>query len=272
MEDYLKEHKMLDKGYRYKPKKDKKSENEVALPGSECEPRLIAYRDIFYTELAAELSAEEELAAHAECMIEQLKSLHLAEVAMKQYVYENTRKMSKRKRKKSLKAIEYALEKKMEVAVKLCATDEVFGELFDALFVSDNSTNSSEEETSESLKEDYCTRKYMVDNGFINTTVYSVTLNPKNVDTAELDCDEIVEASKLHAMEEIQEEFEEEFERPSKRTLKCISKAMKSNHFFENSVRVAILAESKIPDEFKAAEREKFVETMKQMYDDILKC
>jgi hypothetical protein len=267
MENYLQENKMLDKGFRYKIKKDT---NEVAMLTT-CSADLDEYREMFYTELANELKADDDLAENSDCLIEQVKQQHLAEVAMKRHVYENTRKMSKRKRKKSLRAIDYALEKKMEVAVKLCTTDEVFGELFDALYASSNSTDSSEEKE-ESRQEDYCTRKYMVDNNFINTTVYSVTLNPENIDVSSLKCDDIMEATIKEAEDELKEEFEEEFERPSKRTMKCVVKAMRSNHFFENNVRVSILGEIKISDDAKIQERAKFIELMKDLYENILKC
>jgi hypothetical protein len=280
MEDYLKANKMLDRGFRCKNRKAVEGE-APAVGSNQCETSLNEYRDLFYTELTTELKAEEELASTAECIVEQAKKLHLAEVAMKRHVYENTRKMSRRKRKKSMRAIDYAIEKKMEVAVKLCTTDETFGELFDALYASDNSSDSkenkvdsseSEEGGTSEKEEDYCTRKYMIDNGFINTTLYDVNLNPENIDVTGLKCEEIVEAAKLQALTEIKEEFVDEHRRPSKRTTRCIMKALTLGKHYENSIKVAILGEIKISDELKAEERKNFIENMKEMYDNILKC
>lgn len=281
MEEYLAANRMLDRGFRCKNRKT--LEEKTPVSGSDqCELKLNEYREMFYTELTTELKADEEFITTADCIVEQAKSLHLAEVAMKRHVYENTRRMSRRKRKKSMRAIDYAIEKKMEVAVKLCTTDEVFGELFDSLYASDNSTDSSkenkvdsntseEEETSEK-GEDYCTRKYMIDNGFINTTVYDVKLNPENIAVTDLKCEEMVKASKLQSLNEIKEEFEDEHRRPSKKTTRCIMKAMTSSNYFENSIKVAMLGEIKISEELKAVEREKFIVAMKEMYENILKC
>lgn len=290
MEEYLSANNMLDRGFRNKKRCNRKksesdkSESEAAVNGtSQCETHLSEYRDLFYSELTSELKADDEFETTAECIVDQAKKLHLAEVAMKRHVYENTRKMSRRKRKKSLRAIDYAIEKKMEVAVKLCTTDEVFGELFDSLYASgsaDNATESSTENNIGSVSseedsdagEDYCTRKYMIDNNFINTTVYDVKLNPEKVDVANLKCENVVEALKLQSLHEIKEEFEEEGRRPSKKTNKCIVKAMNTGNYFENSIKVVMLGEMKVADDLKAEERKKFVEAMKEMYDAILKC
>lgn len=208
---------------------------------------------------------------NADCLLEQLQKLFLAETSMKKIIYENSSRMSRRKRKKALRAINYAIEKKMETAVMLCTTEEVFGELFDALYSSANETESSEHDD-DNQGEDYCHRKYVVEKNFINTTVYNVTLNPENINTSDLNCDEIIELS----IEEVEDEFKSQFltsiEWSSRRKGRCIGKTIRDHDFFERSMTVIVLGEIGISDEQKAAERSDFIKEMKDLYEAIMNC
>jgi acyl-homoserine lactone acylase PvdQ len=262
MSRYLRSEKMLDRRFRFKS-------NEIANE-TECETYLEEYRDGFYSEIVKELKNDEDFAENSDCLVVQLKKFHLAETSMKKVIYENSKKMSRRKRKKALRAIDYSIEKKMETAVMLCTTEEVFGELFEVLFSNANETES--EESDDKPGEDYCHRKYIYDKNFINTTVYNVTLNPKNIDTSDLNCDEIVEHSIEEAEEELKDEFISGLERPSKRKGKCIAKTIRTHQFFEHSIKAIVLGEIGISDDQKNEERLIFVKEMKQLYESIMNC
>lgn len=243
--------------------------NKTNTPESQCEAHLNEFRSMFYDELMKELKDDEDLSINADCLIQKSKEFHIAEISMKKLVYENTERMTKRKRKKAIKSIDYAIEKKMETAVKLCTSSEVFGELFDTLF---DGSNDNETDSTESTGEDYCLRKYIVDNNFINTTVYQVNLNPDNIDVSKLNCDEVVKQLREEHEEEINEEFKLEFKRPSKRVRRCLTKTFRTHNYFESTIRVFMLGEMNISDEQKTAERNSFIESMQNFYADILKC
>lgn len=264
MSNYLRTQKLLERSHHFRRNK----ENKITTNGTQCDVQIAFYRNTFYTEMENDLKEDEDLAPQADCLVENLRKSDLAEFSMKRLVYENSRKMSKRKLKKALKAIDYAIEKRTETAVTLCTSDKVFGDMFDATYANANTTDSSEEETPE---EDYCERKYMVDNNFINPA-YHVSLNPKNVNVSNLNCDEIVEHSITEAVNELRGEFEDELERPSKRTLKCVTKAIRTGHYFESIARIVMLGEIGISDTDKAEERKKFIDGMKQLYENVLKC
>lgn len=262
MSTYLRSEKMLDRRFRFRT-------NEITNE-TECETLLEDYRKGFYEEMSKELKADEDLAENAECIVENLKKLYLAETSMKNIIYENSKKMSRRKRKKALRAINYSIEKKMENAMMFCSSEEVFGELFDVLYMNANETGS--EESSDKEGEDYCHRKYIVENNFINSTVYNVTLNPENIDITDLNCEEIVQQSIGEAEDEIKDEFVNGLERPTKRKEKCISKTIRTHQFFERSVRIIMLGEISLADDQKLAERSIFIKEMKDLYADIIKC
>jgi hypothetical protein len=70
----------------------------------------------------------------------------------------------------------------------------------------------------------------------------------------------------------MKDQFVEDHRRPSKRTTRCIMKAMTSSKYFENSIKVVMLGEVEISDEHKAKERKNLIENMRDMYDNIFHC
>jgi len=264
-ENYLHFNKMMERGIRRQFPGKFKAIN--ATDG--CDVHLKNFRDKYYEEAARAIKADEDLSENVDCLIEQMRKFHVAEVSMKLLVYKHSKKLSKRKQKKALRAIDFAIEKKMETAVKLCTTQEEFGKLFDELYSSANQTDDGEED---SPQEDYCMRKYMVDKNFINSTVYKVNLNPLNIDVSGIDCDEIIENSIQESVDELKHEFDDVVKRPSKRTTKCITKTIRSFNFFEANVKVVVLGEVGITDENKIKEKAIYIESMKALYENILKC
>lgn len=236
----------------------------VSTNATDCEAGIDSYRTTFYDTLATKLRDDEEVAPIVDCLLTHLKKFNFAEISMKQYVYEHTVRLSRRKRKRMFKAIEFALDKKLETASALCLSDQEFGDFFDEIYTSANETDSDEE----NAEEDYCLRKYLVDKNFTEIT----NINPTNIDTANIDCDEIVKAAMDETEETLSEEFVIKLDRPSRRTTKCINKAIRSYNYFGYSVRVAYFGEIGLSDEVKAEERTKFIEQMKVMYESIINC
>jgi hypothetical protein len=266
MTGYLRSKNMLDN--RFHSQRFKANHN---INDTECNVHLEEFRTSFYNEIANELRNDEDLVENADCLLEQLEKLFLAETSMKKIIYENSSRMSRRKRKKALRAINYAIEKKMETAVMLCTTEEVFGELFDVLYTSTNETESSEHDD-DKRDEDYCLRKYIVEKNVINTTVYNVTLNPENINTSDLNCDEIVELSIEESEDELKNDFLSSMDWSSRRKGRCLSKTIRSHDFFERSTRVVMLGEIGISDKQKAEERSEFIKEMKDLYEAIMNC
>ena len=260
MTNYLRNEKLVDRRFGLKSLKGFNDTN--------CESYLEEFRFGFYTEIFNKLKNDEDLVENADCLLAQLKKLFLAEASMKRIIYENSKKMSRRKRKKALRVINYSIEKKMETAVMLCTTEEVFGELFDVLYSSANDSDESDDKSGE----DYCHRKYMVDKNFINTTVYNVTLNPEHIDTSKLNCDETVQSSIEESEDELKREFLNSLDHTSKRKGKCIGKTIRTHEFFENSLVVVMFGEIGIPSDEKAVERSLFIKKMKDLYEAIMNC
>jgi len=258
--NYLRNQKLLDKDV-YKAN---------SLTEAECDATLETFRTVFYTTAEEELKSDKDLKDDAECIVEHMKKLHVAEVAMKKIVYERTRKMSKRKRTKAIKAIDFAIEKKMTTAVKLCTVDSTFGAAFRILYLSGQSNDS--EEDVDKKNEDYCLRKYMTENNFIDTNVFKVNLNPDNIDATALDCDKMVKESIELGESAFKEEFEDEDGHLSRQISRCLKKTIREHKLFEASTKVVMLGEIGVTDEVAEAEKKIYVQNMSALYDGIMNC
>lgn len=263
MAAYLKQHEF--------PQKSLNRTGETRASEVLCYAQIELLRETFLTELDKELQADEELAPHASCLVEKANTSAMFELSMKQILIQDTKKMSKRKMKKALKAIEYAMEKKLEIAVALCTADKVFGEMFDEAYAIAYAEVNTSNFTEEDLKFTYCSKKYMVDNNLFNHS-YQVNLNSKNVNVSYLNCDEIVQNLIREAVDELKEAFEEESERVSKRKMKCISNAIRNSWYYETLFNVIILAEIGLSEKDKANERIKFIRSMENIYENVMKC
>lgn len=104
LESYLHSNKMMERGVRRKFKAVNATD-----PG--CDVHLENFRDKYYEEVARAMKEDEDLSENVDCLIEQMRKFHVAEVSMKKLVYENSKKLSKRKRKKAMRAIDSAIEK-----------------------------------------------------------------------------------------------------------------------------------------------------------------
>lgn len=103
-ESYLHSNKMMERGIRRKFKAVNATD-----PG--CDVHLENFRDKYYEEVARAMKEDEDLSGNVDCLIEQMRKFHVAEVSMKKLVYEHSKKLSKRKRKKAMRAIGSAIEK-----------------------------------------------------------------------------------------------------------------------------------------------------------------
>lgn len=232
---------------------------------SSCDPVIEEMRNNFYAELATGFREDTELVNITDCLVERLKLSNLAEIMVKQASLTAANNISRRKRKKLLKALDKTLNKKMEVAITLCVSDEEFGERFDALI--DSVTNGTKPE------KHYCARQYMIDNNFIDTTVYKMNVNPSNINITGINCQVIIKDYIAEVEDKFKEEYEEDlYHRTSKTSSRCFAKAARSNNVFAFTVKVVMLGELEISDAAKTEEKSIFIEKAKNLYGEMLNC
>lgn len=251
---------LLDSKFRVKTE-------QSDLSDSVCESFISAFKTTFYEKISKEFKKETDLSEISECLIEKAREVELADLAFKVVAYEGASNLPKRKRKKAMKAIELAIEKKTETIVKVCASGKTFGQVFDELCKKDGS--ESDEATP---VDDYCIRKYLTENNFINTTIHQIDLNPEKVDVTGADCEKVVREAKAEAIAELKKEFEEEDEFVSRHARKCLLKSVNNGKYFEAVGSAVVLCEVTMTPEIKEFERNNFIKELESLYDIVYRC
>lgn len=264
---YLRETDALDKHVKHTPK----TVNEV-----DCDDVVEHLRDSFYDAMRPQFDEDADFANHSACIMEKLISFNVGDSKIAQFVYQGDKTMSKLRRQRALSDAASTIELKLELAEELCVSDKMFSDWFDLLYTEDDSDDSSNatevEDDIGDLQEDYCQRKILVEKKFIDDKVFNFTLNPSKIETANLDCNKHwFETSEEYGIS-LKDEFVSGLDDPSKKITRCIATTIRAGNYTEILLKVWMLSEIKISPEQKESERLGFVEFMKKLYTEIMKC
>jgi len=266
--NFLKSKNLLDKHFKYVPQF-----NQL-----ECGTIVTDLKDIIIDETlerVSESSTDEESEEskdmrklyqdNSACIRGQLNSIGYSELMMKIYVYQHSKRTSNNQKKKLSSATEAEATKKLAIAISLCISEQVFGELFDNLM-----TNNTEEvETLEDKQNDYCIRKYVIDKELIDTDKFTVTINPDNIEL-NFTC-----ASRIGSIfEDLKKIIQDGFEIPnqSKKQARCLNKTIKSENGIEYIAKISVLSEIQMADDLRKELRSEFVQTIKKLHMRMIKC
>lgn len=117
------------------------------------------------------------------CIMDSLKKSNVGDLLLTVYIYESSPDMNEGEKAEKEKKLSNDISQATLQAFIACQAENKFGQLFDELLKGDSS--SSEEEDP---KEDFCTRKHLVDNKLIGLEGVTLDLNPKSVDLKNIDC------------------------------------------------------------------------------------
>ena len=266
--NFLKNRNLLDKNFKYIPK----------INQLECGTIVTDLKEIILDETLdriSEPSTDDEsdesmdmkklYKENSGCIRGQLNTVGYADLMIKLYVYEQSKRTSKNQKKKLKSATESEATKKLAIAISLCVSEPVFGELFDNLMKNDD----KEAETLDDKQNDYCIRKYVIDKELIDTNKFPVTLNPDNIEL-NFNCNNRINS----ILEDMKKIINEGFEIPgqNKKQARCLSKAIKSENGVEYIAKISVLTEIQITDDLKKELRSEFVQTIKNLYMQMIKC
>lgn len=236
-----------------------------------CETSLESFRKSFYDNMIEEFNDNEEIKENSQCLIEVLQSVNITDLAIKRYLIEKIQEIPTLMKVKAVRKLDHDIEKYIGIAEVICTAYQKFGEYFDFFYNDANYTYQPDDDNA-SLAKDICLRQYIVDNEFINTTIFNVTVNPYNIDVSELSCEEVIEKEAMACETGLKQEYSTALVRSLDDEVNCIGKAIRFHHFFENSIIVSILGEIQLSDTLKAEQKEIFIDRMSLMNDDIMKC
>lgn len=267
MANYLRDKKLLDKNFKY----------FVQSEPLECDSYITTVRDTMIQKLiekttksSSEESEETEefrnvTSETADCFRQQLSAINYPEDAMKLFIYSKSSKLSKKQKKKLLTATESDILKKFQITMSICMSDAIFGEMFD-----DMMKEESEDGDLEEKQNDYCIRKYVIDNGIIDPIEYTINLNPDNIEL-NFQCDVMVEDLFEIFEETVKEAFENESMK-SRKQLRCLSRAIRNEDAVKYMVKISVLSEVSLSDEQTADLRTEFITNFQKLYLEMIKC
>lgn len=226
-----------------------------------CEVILTTTAEAVYKDLFEEFNKTEEFHGAAGCIVDTLKKSNWSDLDIKERVYAVSDFSDEEMTKKiqELKALQSNISSE---AIVSCMADKEFGELFDIIY-------NKEEDTD--LVADYCARRFAVTNKLIDTSVYHVEENPHNIKTEDINCDVInkqhFEEAEVELRQHLLKDIHENVYKAD-----CLIRKYHDNHYFNNTLVVALLGEIGITDEQKKIEKKKFIRRMIKITKTLMEC
>jgi hypothetical protein len=212
-----------------------------------------------YKKLALSVRHKTDFGKYTKCIMNDLRSRNWVDDIMKQAVYLASDTLTDAEKTMMVDEIEDNVEKSAVEAFNYCIFDKEFGEVFDEFFKTDDSSSEEDEDP----VTDYCARKYVIDKSLIDTALYNVILNPKNLDISAVNCEENLKNTFKQIQDVILKTIKEEEDfRFDANQMECAMEKYRQGSFIDNFIVIAVLSELKLTDEQKRTERKRFIDSM----------
>lgn len=231
----------------------------------DCNQLIKDYQGASFVKLHNVLTRSVKFGTEAECIMNDLNGASFLDVYMIFDVYQASITMSKADKKKMISVWDVRSKQDLEAAARSCWYRKDFGDLFDGLFIKSNNTNDYDP------VEDFCARKFVFNKNLLDSKIYIIELNPKNLDVRFINCDEVLKK----AAKEIQEFMGNIFKNDESISLKIIECAMEkyqTGNFLDQIMAAGVLSQLDISDYRKQCERKKFIELMTQITNELGNC
>lgn len=251
--EYLKRHGLLGSDYKSDP-----FNGEAEL----CDIVLSSTTAGVYSALLEEFSQVDEFKSSAECIVEGLRKAKWSDLDIKEQVYEFMDTLSAEEKAAKIQELKLLQGRISSEAIISCMADKEFGELFEQIFRKDEQ---------EDFGGDYCARAYVVDNQLVDTNIYKIELNPKNLKTQEIQCGEIIYKNFKAAEEELREHLLKDVGENSEK-VECFIKQYHQHRYFNKTLAIELLGEINISNDRKLIEKESFIKFMIEVTKTLSKC
>jgi hypothetical protein len=247
--DHLKKHKILNSAF---PKYSNES-RDSGLFSEElyCAMTIVVFKEKILNRLR-DFSKQEK-----KCVEDEYNTNEYGLTTMLLTVYERKNLIPEAERTQKFLETKKETEKIRQKFLVACLTERTFGDLFDSEI---SSVGRDEKED-----ENYCARKFVVEHNLIDTAVYNVMLNPKNINIDNVDCKKITKKWIKKEEKRAIKDFEED-------TRECVLVKDRETGNAHKHLRLKVLRELNITDEQKQIERVNFINHMKEFYKKVITC
>lgn len=189
------------------------------------------------------------------CMNSEFQSHHFEDIDIRRMLFVASETLTQDEKNIKMDEMSQESGELLLQAIVNCKAEEPFIEhmlenvfyraKFDSMFKSDI------------LLSNYCMRKFVVDNGFIDTNIYNVTLNTANLNVTDVNCDEILKNYDAN-LKDKKDVFNDGF-------LNCI--ASKAEGIIDRGVfwKFYVLVSSNISEDNKKSEVQNYIKIFKQI-------
>lgn len=120
----------------------------------------------------------------------------------------------------------------------------------------------------------YCFSKYLIAEGFIDTKMYDINVNPFGIDGSKVNCtgpvEEVRESNYNIVRDEVVDKLEKE--RISLNKTGCILNHYRYHNYADEVMKITNLGRIYITDDQKSRERSRFIAMMKSITEEINQC
>lgn len=147
----------------------------------------------------------------------------------------------------------------------LCDFSQQYGDAFDKACDDDQNSTSK-------VTDNYCVRKHLVENHFINTTIYPIELNPEKLDVTNTDCDEAYLRMNQFGTAALTNAMSVQISKTTDSAKKCIYDIAQSSFVFELFSVLDLMCLNENFEQRKALEKKKFIAFIEALYVNLVVC
>lgn len=223
----------------------------------DCDKLVNDAREKAFDNIAMVSRISTDLSKGTECIIPKLKTLKWFDQIVKLVVFEGAENLTENERNRNVLSADEAADKLYDEAVDDCKNEEEVGKIFDFFHRLNDSINEKDD-----VADINCIRNYVTEKNLTDINVFSLESNPKSTNISKEDCKSIV--SKL----------EKEFYVSVEKSLSGVVEDHQINSqlekyresdLFDKILVVASLKQFNINEDQKLTERERFIQSLKDL-------
>lgn len=228
---------------------------QVSSEIEDCEEYIKGMRRDLIKETIKSVKDEVDITNKHQCVGVNLRNSEFADLTFRIVIYEVLEESYGKNYESEKTKLSEKLASEINDAVVVCVLKDEFNSLFDELLAD----SESEEDDDDA---DYCGRKLVIDNQLIDPAVYTLQLNPKNIDTTNINCDEKLEEVIKEVEKELEKDLREGNTSITDKEMECRLKTFRDENYYRKIIPVSYFSELNLTEAQKAEEKEKFVTYM----------
>lgn len=189
-----------------------------------------------------------DIPSHSDCLMAKFDSLQTVDLLIKTNVVHDSAD------KTELQSTRNALRDDLKTIMSHCETNDAkFAAIFDSYLGIKN-------ETLAVLQQDYCLAKHVADNKIFD--LKTVDLNPHQIDTGNLDCNQMVDQLRNDAEKELADKISTLPK--GQRILRCVVDAYQNGKVFDSGIALKVLYSLDVPTELQESEKVRLTQKLSE--------